>query len=276
MKQILVPTDFSVAAENALTVASQIAQSAGVQVLLLHLIDPEKFYTTSSEGDFHNAAQDLDYQNHLRQNAEAKLKELINQHSNCEIIPRVDMGKIPQAINQVIENEAVGLVVMATHTATAIEDMIFGSNTEKVIRTAPCPVLTLREPIKHFQVKNIVLASNFTEDQMRGMAKIRALQQAFGAKLHFVYINTPVDFLNNRRINERKAAFLAKFPFENSTFTIYNDFTVETGIANFAEDSQADLIILSAHHWEDYNEFMDTSHTSDVVISRVKCPVMTF
>jgi nucleotide-binding universal stress UspA family protein len=276
MKRILVPSDFSSAAENALAVATQIAQQAGVEVVLLHLIDPEKFYTTSSDGDFHNASQDINYQNHLREIAEGKLKELISQFSASAITPKVEMGKIPQAIAKFIEDEAIGLVVMATHTSTAIEDLIFGSNTEKVIRTAPCPVLTLREKVKNFQVKNIVLASSFAEDQTRGMAKVQALQQAFGAKLHLAYINTPADFLNNRRIYERKEVFLSKFPFENTTFTIYNDYTVETGIANFAEDTQADLIILSAHHWEDYNEFTDTSHTSDVIISRVKCPVMTF
>ncbi|MCU0446802.1 MAG: universal stress protein [Microscillaceae bacterium] len=273
MKKILVPTDFSPAAANALAVATQIAQLAGVQVLLVHLLDPnaDAFFESDQDSEISpEESQKL----HLAQ-AELQLQELANQSPHGLVTTQALLGKIPQAINEVIENEVVGLVVMATHTATAIEDMIFGSHTEKVIRTATCPVLTLREPVKDFTVKNIVLASNFAEDQLRGMAKIQALQQAFGATLHLAYINTPEDFMNNRRIAERKEAFLQKFPLQNFTFTIYNDFTIETGIAHFAEDCEADLIVLSAHHWEDYEGF-DTSHTSDVIISQVSCPVMTF
>jgi nucleotide-binding universal stress UspA family protein len=52
------------------------------------------------------------------------------------------------------------LIIIATHGRTGVEHILFGSTAEKVVRKAPCPVLTLREPIKGFNYKNEMKLKN--------------------------------------------------------------------------------------------------------------------
>ena len=52
------------------------------------------------------------------------------------------------------------MIIIATHGHTGVEHLLFGSTAEKVVRKAPCPVLTLREPIKGFPVQQIVSSIN--------------------------------------------------------------------------------------------------------------------
>ncbi|MEE9431540.1 MAG: universal stress protein, partial [Melioribacteraceae bacterium] len=54
-------------------------------------------------------------------------------------------------INETAAEEDIDLIIIATHGHTGMEHLLFGSTAEKVVRKAPCPVLTLREPIKGFK-----------------------------------------------------------------------------------------------------------------------------
>jgi nucleotide-binding universal stress UspA family protein len=65
----------------------------------------------------------------------------------------VKTGKPFVEIIETASEEDIDLIIIATHGHTGIEHVLFGSTAEKVIRKAPCPVLTLREPIKGFEFK---------------------------------------------------------------------------------------------------------------------------
>jgi nucleotide-binding universal stress UspA family protein len=60
---------------------------------------------------------------------------------------------------EIIETAAeidADLIIIATHGHSGMEHILFGSTAEKVVRKAPCPVLTLREPVKGFNYKNAI------------------------------------------------------------------------------------------------------------------------
>ena len=113
-------------------------------------------------------------------------------------------------------------------------------------------------------------------DLSQVIPQIKEMQRIFGSSIHFVYINTPVSFYNNRRIQEMKDKCLTPFQMENYTFTIYNDFTIETGIAHFADDINADVVALASHHFNGLIDHIQTSRVSDVVIDETERPVLTF
>jgi nucleotide-binding universal stress UspA family protein len=58
----------------------------------------------------------------------------------------------------------VDLIIIATHGHTGVEHILFGSTAEKVVRKAPCPVLTLRDPIKGFVFKEAFKKKKEKED----------------------------------------------------------------------------------------------------------------
>jgi nucleotide-binding universal stress UspA family protein len=65
----------------------------------------------------------------------------------------IKTGKPFVEIIETAKEENADLIIIATHGHSGVEHILFGSTAEKVVRKAPCPVLTLREPIKGFNYK---------------------------------------------------------------------------------------------------------------------------
>jgi nucleotide-binding universal stress UspA family protein len=65
----------------------------------------------------------------------------------------IKTGKPFVEIVETAAEEDIDLIIIASHGHTGVEHLLFGSTAEKVIRKAPCPVLTLREPVKGYKFK---------------------------------------------------------------------------------------------------------------------------
>lgn len=276
MKKILVPTDFSENADNALHLVAQLAEKAEVEIVLLNVINPENFYTTNETGEFLDASADENYRNHLKEKSQNRLQELANDYPALKSSIKVEFGKVTDIINQCVEKEEADSVVIGRHSASIYEDMIFGTNAESIIRTVHCPVLNVRGRIDDFKMDKVAFATNLQDDLGKVISQINVLKSLFQANVHLTYVNTPADFFNTRRINEMKDEFIAKYPIEFSEFYIYDDFTIETGITHFAEDIDADVIALAAPHFNGLVEYMGNTRISDVVMDETERPVLTF
>ncbi len=277
MKKILIPTDFSEASNNALEVAIQIAKKPDqdLSLVLMHVVDLDRFFTTNQSGEYVDAKQDPTYKAHLIESAGQKLEALIEKYGLTNAIGKIETGDVIELLNKTVSEEEIDLMVIGAHSSSIYKEMLFSSTTDGVIRTVTCPVLTIRKN-QTFKADNLVFATNLDEEHDNVITQIKEMQRLFGSNLHLVYINTPADFYNNHRINSMKDNFVDKYQLENYTFSIYNDFTVETGIAHFCEDVQADLLALAATHLGNLLDYTISTHTSDVVIDESSRPVITF
>jgi nucleotide-binding universal stress UspA family protein len=104
---------------------------------------------------------------------------------------------------------------------------------------------------------------------------MKRLQHLLGAELYFVVINTPGNFETSRESIKRIRAFANKFDFNNVTAEIYNSISEETGIIEFAEDINADLIAMITHGRTGFLHLITGSIAEDVV-NHAKRPVWTF
>ncbi|NJO03490.1 MAG: universal stress protein [Bacteroidia bacterium] len=276
MKKILVPTDLSEHSQHALDVAIQISQKSELEIILLNVIDLEKFYTTAEDGTYINASQDEGYKQHLSDQANKRLSEILDQVASDRILARVETGDLIEQLSKCVTQESIDLVIIGAHGTSIYEEMLFGSNANHIMRALKCPVLTIRDQVKDFKVDSMVFATSLRDNLDYALPQIRAIQQLFGSVIHLVYINTPVDFFNQRKINEMRDNFLAKHPLNSYTFTIYNDYTIETGIAHFSDDVDADIVALAAHQVDDMLDYILSTHTSDVIIDEAKRPVLAF
>jgi len=141
-KRILCPTDFSEPACKAIKAAGEVAEANTAELILLHVVGaiPALDSPTGMVG-FDVAA----YQKELSESAERSLQERIDQHIPEGVGTRalVVHGDAPHEIVRVANEEGVDLIVMSTHGATGWRERIFGSVTDKVVRHAECPVLTV-------------------------------------------------------------------------------------------------------------------------------------
>ena len=142
MKKILVPTDFSEQAENALKVAAQLAKKHKCEIYLLHTlelplqkVDPLNSYQNLPEAMFFMKLAHKHFEGLL---AKEYLKG-INVH---EI---VEFHETFKGVYQVCKKHKIDLIVMGSHGANGFREMLIGSNTEKVVRTSEVPVLVIKK-----------------------------------------------------------------------------------------------------------------------------------
>ena len=151
IKKILVPIDFSDNSKNSLKYSVYMAKQFNAQLTLVYVVEPVIYPPDFSMGQVVFPATDHDMYN--RANDElAKLAE-------SEVPPEIKVDTVIKTGKPFIEiietaKEADSdLIIIGSHGHTGVEHILFGSTAEKVVRKAPCPVLTLRDPIKGFDYK---------------------------------------------------------------------------------------------------------------------------
>jgi nucleotide-binding universal stress UspA family protein len=284
MKRILVPTDFSKQAEYAIDLACQIAQKTGGEVVAIHVLDHTGLFDFSAGSSTYPmmgnpAGLELDQQflESLYANAEGKCNKFLKAFENggFEIKKKIKIGSAFHYITEEINEQQTDLVIMGSKGASGFEEVLIGSNTEKVVRHAKCPVLTVKSKIKIEDVKDIVFATSFKEEDSHMAEEIMRLQEVFNAKLHLVRVNTPNNFETTRKLMERANTFVKENEINNYTINIYNDKVEEDGIIFFAQDIDADLIALATHGHTGLIHLLSGSIAEDVV-NHAKRPVWTF
>ena len=283
MNRILVPTDFSEQSKFALDFSSQVAGLNGGSITLLNVIDYPGLSTVwmgglnvigGSEPPVDTA--DETFINNLIEKAKEDLNSLIRNLniSGVSIIPKVLIGNPYFCITEEIHNENIEVVIMGTKGISGIEEILIGSTTEKVVRLARCPVITIKQNKKTGEIRNIVFASDFEEDQDYIVGQLMNMQQLFKAKLHLVKINTPNNFQTNTLMMREMEDFAGKYKLTDFTLNFYNEYTEEDGIIRFAEEIDADLIAMATHGRTGLMHLLSGSIAEDVV-NHAKRPVWT-
>jgi nucleotide-binding universal stress UspA family protein len=146
-KKILCPIDFSDPSNKALSVACELATHYEAQLLVLHVlqsIQPIYGETVLPELMAFNVE---DYEKTEKENLLRSLCELIKAKvpSSTTAMPIVEVGSTADTIVDTAKRENVDLIVVATHGLTGWRHHVLGSVTEKVVRLAHYPVLTIRQ-----------------------------------------------------------------------------------------------------------------------------------
>lgn len=278
MKRILVPTDFSEQAQYAFEVAVNIARRTGGAIKLLHVVEMPNSASFSATGDtiYHDNMEQV-YIMRLLETTKGNMARLINKvnHAGVDVVQEVDVASIVGKIKRVVAEDKVDLIVMGSKGSSGMDEFLIGSNTEKVVRTAHCPVLTIKQHQPEFDIKEIVLASDFRREIGKAMESFKFFQQLFGARLHLVYINTPGAFESSTNLRSKLAHAAEKYNLHNYTINVYNDTIEEDGILHFAEDIDADMIMMATHGRTGLSHLLSGSIAEDLV-NHTSRPVLTY
>jgi len=140
IRRILTPTDFSECSRQVVTCAYELAQAVGAKLVLLHVVeDLPSYIGFIPPGGAAMLLKDLERQACL--DLAAMLPEA--ETARVEIARRVVVGSPADKIVRLAAAEQVDLIVIATHGRTGLSHLVMGSVAERVLRTAPCPVMTI-------------------------------------------------------------------------------------------------------------------------------------
>jgi len=272
MKKILVPTDFSLQAENALKVAAQLAKKHKSEIYLLHMLElPLNLVDPSNSGG------DLPESLYFMKLARKRFEEVLSADylKGIVVYETVLFQEAFDGIMDAAAKHKVDLVVMGSHGASGFKEMFIGSNTEKVVRSSNIPVLVIKDEHKKFVVKNFVFATDFSNEAKVPFKEAIIFANKMGAKIHLLFVNTASNFLTSAEAHGVMNKFIKGIELENYSLNIYNDTSVEKGILNFAQFIDADLIGMATHGRKGLSHFFNGSISEDLV-NHSKRPVITF
>jgi nucleotide-binding universal stress UspA family protein len=151
-RRILVTTDFSDTSLQALPVAIEIASHFDAELLLVHVlpVDAPTPWDIPPYADFGLASLPLpEYETQVRQEVERRLALVASKHvQGVKVRGLVGRGDAAAEVSRLATEENADLIVLATHGWTGWRHLVFGSVAERVLREAPCPVLSVRSPAR--------------------------------------------------------------------------------------------------------------------------------
>jgi nucleotide-binding universal stress UspA family protein len=147
LKTILVPSDFSECSDAAVRYGLELARRFGATLHLLHVVQDPATQPWAAEGF---AVPLLEAVDQWQKDAQVRLANAIPAEDRAKtVVMSTIASPFPEILRYATAN-TIDLIVMGTHGRGGVSHMLLGSIAEKVVRRAPCPVLTVRYPQHDF------------------------------------------------------------------------------------------------------------------------------
>jgi nucleotide-binding universal stress UspA family protein len=277
LKRILVPHDFSETSAAAVTYASALAGTFQAALDVLHVNELDTDMLAGFLDGRHASLAEAIRQRLMKSvTLDEKTTQLGAEFHVRPGTPHVEISRFAK------ERKA-DLIVMGTHGRGFVGHTVMGSVAEKVVRTAPCPVLTLRGPQRESVVPNILVAFDFDPASDTALTYGRELARRFGARLHVLhvienYFLRPIasdphvlaarasQQVSDRLTDEDRAELRAMAVVEMSD-------TPADAIVEYATKASVDLIIVGTHGRRAFDRLLMGS-VAERVVRIASCPVL--
>jgi len=274
MKKILVPVDFSAKSEEALKVAAKIARKIDAEIYVLHLLDIPSTEIDMSDG---NVIPKGPVAMILFEQTHEKFDEFLDKDylDNIPVYENVLTDAPVEGISEFAAKNNIDYIVMGSHGTSGLEDFFVGSNTEKVVRSSKIPVLVVKESADNFRVDKVVIAAKFEGKHIDEFHKIMDFIKIFDPEIYLLRVNTISNFKSTKELEEVFDNFLKKVPeYKCLKPVIYDDYTVQEGIFNFADKIDAGLIALATRGRQGIMHFF-TDSLAEKIVNSAKRNILT-
>ncbi|WP_159949043.1 universal stress protein [Polaribacter septentrionalilitoris] len=275
MKKIIVPIDFSTHSEYALKTAASLAKKYNASIYALHMLDIQEVSLTESEVYQQEKAV------FFLKLAEKKFNNFLNKPylEDLNVVPIIKHYKVFSEVNAVAKEVDADIIIMGSQGTSGLKEFFVGSNTEKVVRYAEVPVLVIKNEMQNTDFKDIVVATDFSEESIPAFQKLLKTLDFLNARKHILYVNLPnEDFKTTPEMETMANEFLMKV--EGNTDRMINmnyvcDRSAEKGILSFSNAVGADLISVITHGRKGLSHIFAGSIAEDIT-NHSALPIMTF
>ena len=268
--KILYPIDFSEITANAFPTALHLCQVYDAEMFMIHVLEapsgPLKLFSNFDEAG-------------ARKKANAMMDEFIKKHGDDNVVfnKMIKIGKPYVKILEAANELSANAIVMGTHGASGVSELFVGTNAARVIKTAKCPVITIREKPDHTGFKRILLPLDLTVETGEKLELAIEFAENWGSELILVNILEKNDEEVKKRLQKRMGLALAlikKHNLKAETTTLLAKGNIADLVIDYGREANADLIVIMAQQDLDIKQQLTGSHASHVV-NHSNIPVMS-
>lgn len=242
IKQILVPTDFSDCAINALEYALKFAKQINPQaeITILNAYTVPLAYT-----DFHFAYDVGESEEDIKKFIDSefnKLEEKLPLLKEFEYETIKTENYVKDAVEEYSLENPVDLIIMGTKGASGVDEVILGTNAHRVIKAELAPVLVIPEDAQYEDIKNIALSSDYKGIISELLEPVKAIRQAYASKIHLIHVSQEPMLAQDKADEAKNLEMHLKGLPHQYHFMVNKN--VEEGIDEFAEKNKIDLLVV--------------------------------
>lgn len=259
MKTIVVPTDFSAPAENAMLYAGTLAKNSSASILLLHVyqipvgMNDMPVLMVSAEELKNNADEGLN-----------RAKELLQKNcSGVEIKTESRLGNVTDELNDVCDGVNAFAIITGKHGASGLERALFGSTSLSIIRQTKYPVIVVPHNSQKQQIRNAAMAVDDLVESLP-VEKIKELTAGLNIKLHLIHVQQSRTGTPDLGQIEREL---------NAACTNIYDDEFAHGIQTYINQNNIDLLIILPHRHNLIERLFFRTHTAEL-LNKISIPIM--
>ncbi|MBP6335658.1 MAG: universal stress protein [Bacteroidia bacterium] len=267
--QILVPIDFSEQSLIALGQSYNLARLSRAEITLIYVNDDSSYLP------FFQKKEDKE----MISKIEAELRKLADQTTKAvgvKVSILIRTGKVYEAIQEAAKELDCSFIVMGTNGSVGMKKFI-GSNALRVIREAPCPVITIKGKQHRPGCKNIVLPLDVTKETKEKVKNAIEFASLFGSTIHLITIlNTDDEFIVNKLKRQMKQVHEH---IRDQDITCTLEFIVGDDISQeviqYAAKNHSDLIMIMTQEETNWTDLMFISSSAQEIINGTDIPVLS-
>ncbi len=274
IKQILIPFDFSETAELALEHGAFMAKLMKAEITMLHVIESYSF--TSALTSAFSKTQ-IEYEEKVESSANDKFREIadkIHHQTGMPVHYQTTRGKIYRAIVQAAKDMNSDVIIMGTHGASGFQEFLVGSNTYKVVMSAPCPVISVQTHAKKIGFHDIILPIDNSPTSRQKVPIITEFARNYKSVVHVVGLMTMTD-ADLQRTFEVKVHQVKDYIEEHEvalTLKIFNGDNATNSLMDYSTEINADLMAIMTDQ-EGSGKFMGSA--TQQLVNHSKVPIMS-
>jgi len=286
LNNILLATDLSECANKALPYALSVARHYGAMLHAAYVVpaDSALFYMSPADWEIVSRADDQEMSGYL-----ATLEKQLAGVPHRVMTP---MGNAPDVLGQMIQEQAIDMLVVGTHGRTGLRKLVMGSVAENLFRRARCPVLTIGPnvtgtPEREARFRRILMATDFSQESLSALPYAISLAEEDDARLMLLHVVSQpaagiVDLESTTKFLLRRLKDLLP---PQADFWCHTECLIEFGqqfaspaerILEVAESKAIDLIVLGVRPVHGHLGLVThLSSTTARILTQAACPVLT-
>ena len=245
LKTILYATDYSENSAAALKYAYALNSQLGTRLLITHVFDYPTFLGTEELSEPFSKLEKDNFKMH-RSKLEKFCDKYLGKNWNSPNIQLeiVEHKSVIQGIITIANEWHANMIVVGMKGGSGVRELIMGSTTKQLIENAPCPILAIPTDMSHDEIKTMVYATDFEEEDFQTIKRLVEIAKPLDAKINIVHISTKKEYKGDMQMEWFKDALEERITYKNIEFKLLISDDIFDSLRVYLGDVGADLVVM--------------------------------